>query len=66
MYKHMGEKSKQRAHAFKGTEYTLLFSGIFFYKGDNFCDFVFAFLHTHLPVKRVYPTKDDLLPFLVQ
>ena len=33
--------------SFKGIWYTWVFSAIFD-KGDNFCDFLFVFLHTYL------------------
>ena len=36
----------------KGTGYTWYISAIFD-KGDNFCDFLFAFLHTSPLIKRV-------------
>ena len=34
----------------------------FFFKGDNFCDFLLAFLHTKTLLKRVYPKRKEFGP----
>ena len=37
------------------------FSAIF-YKEDNYCDFLFAFLHTKSVLKRVFSKKERMWP----
>ena len=35
------------------------------YRGDNFCHFLFAFLHTKLRLKKVYSKRKEFFPFRV-
>ena len=42
--------------------YTLDRFSTIFYMGDNFCNFLFAFLHTSSPSKKVFLKNKEFAP----